>query len=90
MEEAEMTLEAAPGQIEDGLLETALRLGINRVSLGVQTFIDAEAQAVGRSHTERSCIAEFERLRAAGVTNLGADLIAGLPLQTEASLGAVA
>ena len=83
--EAEMTLEAAPGQIEDGLLETALRLGINRVSLGVQTFIDAEAQAVGRSHTERSCIAEFERLRAAGVTNLGADLIAGLPLQTEAS-----
>ncbi len=83
--EAEMTLEAAPGQIGDGLLETALRLGINRVSLGVQTFIDAEAQAVGRSHTERSCLAEFERLRAAGVTNLGADLIAGLPLQTEAS-----
>ena len=82
---AEMTLEAAPGQIGDGLLETALRLGINRVSLGVQTFIDAEAQAVGRSHTERSCLAEFERLRAAGVTNLGADLIAGLPLQTEAS-----
>ncbi len=84
-EGAEMTLEAAPGQIEDGLLETALRLGINRVSLGVQTFVDAEAQAVGRSHTERSCVAEFDRLRGAGVANLGVDLIAGLPLQTERS-----
>lgn len=83
--DAEMTMEAAPGQIGDELLATALRLGINRVSLGVQTFVDAEAQAVGRSHTERSCVAEFGRLRAAGVTNLGVDLIAGLPLQTERS-----
>ncbi len=82
---AEMTLEAAPGQIEGALLESALRLGINRVSLGVQTFVDAEARAVGRSHTERSCLAEFARLREAGVPNLGIDLIAGLPLQTEVS-----
>ena len=82
---SEITLEAAPGQIEDALLVSALRLGVNRVSLGVQTFADAEAQAVGRSHTERSCLAEFARLRAAGVTNLGVDLIAGLPLQTERS-----
>lgn len=78
-------MEAAPGQIGDGLLQSALRLGINRVSLGVQTFADAEAQAVGRSHTEASCVAEFARLRAAGVRNLGVDLIAGLPMQTEQS-----
>ncbi len=83
--DAEMTLEAAPGQIEASLLEAALRSGINRVSLGVQSFVDAEAQAVGRSHTERSCRAEFARLRASGVGNLGVDLIAGLPLQTERS-----
>lgn len=82
---AEVTLEAAPGQIEDALLASALRLGVNRVSLGVQTFVDAEAQAVGRSHTERSCLAEFGRLRAGGVRNLGIDLIAGLPMQTERS-----
>ncbi len=84
-EEAEVTLEAAPGQIDDALLTTALRLGVNRVSLGVQSFVDREAQAVGRSHTEVSCRAEFRRLRDAGVRNLGVDLIAGLPYQTEES-----
>jgi oxygen-independent coproporphyrinogen-3 oxidase len=83
--DAEITLEAAPGQIADQALEAALRFGVNRVSLGVQSFVDREAQAVGRSHTETSCLAEFERLRRAGVANVGADLIAGLPYQTEAS-----
>ncbi len=82
---AEITLEAAPGQIGDEVLETALGCGVNRVSLGVQSFVDREAQAVGRSHTEASCRAEFARLRAAGVGNLGADLITGLPYQTAAS-----
>ncbi len=82
---AEITLEAAPRQIGDELLEAALALGVNRVSLGVQSLVDREAQTVGRSHTERSCQEEFRRLRAAGVHNLGADLIAGLPYQTEAS-----
>src|ERR1700722_16162286 len=39
---AEITLEAAPGQIEDAVLDEALRLGVNRVSLGVQSFVDRE------------------------------------------------
>ncbi len=82
---AEITMEAAPGQIGDGLLCAALELGVNRVSLGVQSFVDREAQAVGRTHTEASCLEEFVRLRAAGVENLGADLIAGLPYQTAES-----
>ncbi len=83
--DAEITLEAAPGQIEDYLMEAALALGVNRISLGVQSFVDREAQAVGRSHTEASCREEFRRLRSHGVRNLGVDLIAGLPLQNEAS-----
>lgn len=83
--DAEVTLEAAPGQIGDALLASALEVGVNRVSLGVQSFVDREAQAVGRSHTEAGCLAEFDRLRRAGVANIGADLIAGLPYQTEAS-----
>ncbi len=82
---AEITMEAAPGQIGDASLEAALALGVNRVSLGVQSFVDRETQAVGRSHTGESCLAEFARLRRAGVSNLGADLIAGLPYQTEGS-----
>ncbi len=82
---AEITMEAAPGQIGNAVLWTALENGVNRVSLGVQSFVDREAQAVGRSHTEASCLAEFARLRRAGVQNLGADLIAGLPYQTASS-----
>ncbi len=85
VDEMEVTLEAAPGQIGAAVLEAGLAMGVNRVSLGVQSFADREAQAVGRSHTEASCLAEFARLQKAGVTNIGADLIAGLPYQTEAS-----
>lgn len=83
--DAEITLEAAPGQIADDVLEEALRLGVNRVSLGVQSFVDRESAAVGRTHTGESCMIEFARLRAAGVREVGADLIAGLPYQTRAS-----
>jgi oxygen-independent coproporphyrinogen-3 oxidase len=84
---AEITLEAAPGQIEGDVLAEAMRLGVNRVSLGVQSFVDRESQAVGRTHTEVGCVAEIRRLRAAGMLDVGADLIAGLPYQTRESWG---
>lgn len=83
--DAEITLEAAPGQIGDEVLEAALGCGVNRVSLGVQSFVDRECAAVGRTHTGEGCLREFARLRAAGVAGVGADLIAGLPYQTETS-----
>ena len=82
---AEITLEAAPGQIADQVLDEAMRWGVNRVSLGVQSFVDRESAAVGRTHTGDSCIREFARLRARGVKEVGADLIAGLPYQTRES-----
>lgn len=82
---AEVTLEAAPGQIADDVLEEAMRLGVNRVSLGVQSFVDRESTAVGRTHTGESCLQEIERLRSKGVKEIGADLIAGLPYQTRES-----
>jgi oxygen-independent coproporphyrinogen-3 oxidase len=82
---SEITMEAAPGQIADEALEEAMRLGVNRVSLGVQSFVDRESQAVGRTHTGASCLAEIARLRAAGLQEVAADLIAGLPYQTASS-----
>ncbi len=82
---AEVTLECAPGQLADKTLEELLRQGTNRISLGVQSFVDHEAQAVGRLHTGAMCEAEIERLRAAGVPKIGMDLIVGLPHQTEAT-----
>lgn len=82
---AEITLECAPGQLADETLEEWLRQGMNRISFGVQSFVDAEAQAVGRLHTRGMCVEEITRMRRAGVPGIGLDLIAGLPLQTAAS-----
>ena len=82
---AEITLECAPGQLSDETLAAMLRVGVNRVSFGVQSFVDQEAAAVGRLHTRAMCLEEIKRLRAAGVTNLNVDLIAGLPCQTHES-----
>lgn len=83
--DAEITMEAAPGQIADAALEEAIRLGVNRVSLGVQSFVDRESAAVGRTHSGASCLAEIARLRTAGLKEVAADLIAGLPYQTAES-----
>ena len=83
--DAEVTLECAPGQLSEETLEELLRQGMNRMSFGVQSFVDAEAKAVGRLHTREMCLAEILRLRAPGVANLNVDLIVGLPGQTAES-----
>jgi len=83
--DAEITVECAPGQIAEPTLEAMARVGVNRVSLGVQSFIDREAQVSGRLHTRASTFETIARLRAAGISNLSLDLIAGLAAQTEAS-----
>ena len=83
--DAEITLEAAPGQIAPDVLDAAMALGVNRISLGVQSFVDRECAAVGRLHSGEECLREILRLRAAGVAEVGADLIAGLPYQTAES-----
>jgi oxygen-independent coproporphyrinogen III oxidase len=82
---AEITLECAPGQLACETLEKLQRQGMNRISFGVQSFVDRETAAVGRLHTERDCETEFARVRAAGVEEINVDLIAGLPHQTEES-----
>lgn len=83
--DAEITLECAPGQLGDETLEELLQLGMNRVSFGVQSFVDRETAAVGRLHTRLECEAEIARVRNAGVGDISIDLIAGLPYQTRES-----
>jgi oxygen-independent coproporphyrinogen III oxidase len=83
--EAEITVECAPGTLSPALIETLLLCGVNRVSLGVQSFVDQEAQSVGRLHKRSVVLEEIARLRAAGVANINIDLIAGLPHQTAES-----
>ena len=83
--EAEITVECAPGTLTPAMLQTLLRCGVNRVSLGVQSFVDQEAAAVGRLHNREKVIEDIARLRAAGINNINIDLIAGLPHQTAES-----
>jgi oxygen-independent coproporphyrinogen III oxidase len=83
--DAEVTVECAPGTLGPEVLEGLLRCGVNRVSLGVQSFVDAEAAAVGRLHKRATVLDDIARLRAAGIANINIDLIAGLPHQTAES-----
>lgn len=78
----EATIEASPGTISPGKAANWAALGINRVSLGVQSFVAREAAASGRKHTAESVAADVAILRQAGIANINIDLIAGLPHQT--------
>ena len=80
--DAEITVECAPGTLTPEMLDTLLQCGVNRVSLGVQSFVDAEAAAVGRLHKRATVLDDIARLRAVGIKNINIDLIAGLPHQT--------
>src|SRR5215467_13049970 len=77
--DAEVTVECAPGTLGPGVMEEQLRCGVNRVSLGVQSFVDGEAAAVGRLHKRATIVDDIAHLRAAGIANINVDLIAGLP-----------
>jgi oxygen-independent coproporphyrinogen III oxidase len=83
--DAEITLECAPGQLDDAALEAMLAFGVNRVSFGVQSLVDREAAATGRFHTREIVLRDLERVRSAGLRKLSIDLIAGMPHQTAAS-----
>jgi len=79
---SEITVECAPGTLTPALLDLLPRCGVNRVSLGAQSFIDQESRSVGRLHTRTTVIDDIAGLRGAGIENINIDLIAGLPYQT--------
>ncbi len=81
----EATLEAAPGGITAEAARAWAACGIDRVSLGVQSFVETEIRRTGRKHTAEIVSRELEVLRDAGIGNFNIDLIAGLSAQTEAS-----
>jgi oxygen-independent coproporphyrinogen-3 oxidase len=81
---AEVTVECAPGQISPEFLQAMVDVSATRVSLGVQSLVDREAAATGRSHTRRVVEEDVRRLHDSGLA-VNVDLIAGLPGQTMAS-----
>jgi oxygen-independent coproporphyrinogen-3 oxidase len=82
---AEITVECAPGTLAPNVIDALLACGVNRVSLGVQSFVDREAAAVGRLHKRSTVLQDIAGMRAAGISNFNIDLIAGLPHQTAQS-----
>ena len=78
----EITLEANPGTVEAGRFREFRALGINRLSIGVQSFQDEQLAALGRIHGGREAIAAAEAAHAAGFTDFNLDLMHGLPRQT--------
>jgi oxygen-independent coproporphyrinogen III oxidase len=82
---AEITVECAPGQLEPAVLEALAECGVNRISFGVQSFVDGEARGTGRLHTRAVALEDIARVRTAGIRAVNVDLIAGLPGQTQDS-----
>ncbi|MBZ5728948.1 MAG: radical SAM family heme chaperone HemW [Acidobacteriia bacterium] len=81
----EATMEAAPGSITAEKARAWAECGINRVSLGVQSFVETEIRRTGRKHTAQTVAEEMRILGEAGIANCNIDLIAGLSGQTAAS-----
>ena len=79
---AEISIELDPGTFDRAKLETIAAAGVNRVSLGVQTFEDRLLQAIGRSHTANEITTAIALLQAGIIDNVSLDLMAGLPHQT--------
>jgi len=80
--EAEVTLEANPGTVTQGKLQAFRSLGMNRLSIGIQSFRDNELRALGRIHDREEAFQAIELARAAGFGNISLDLIYSIPGQT--------
>ncbi|MGR9035745.1 MAG: radical SAM family heme chaperone HemW [Gammaproteobacteria bacterium] len=78
-DDAEITLEANPGTFDSGKFSEYKSLGINRLSIGIQSFNDALLQKLGRVHSAAEAVAAVEIAHHAGFDNLNLDLMFGLP-----------
>jgi oxygen-independent coproporphyrinogen-3 oxidase len=81
----EVTLECAPGTLTQDAVRFWHNVGINRISLGVQSFVAAELHQTGRRHTAETVQHDLDLLREQCISNINVDLIAGLPGQTSQS-----
>ncbi len=80
--DTEITLEANPGTFEQARFADFQAIGINRLSIGIQSFNDDSLAKIGRIHDGRQAIQAVEIARVAGFDNLNLDLMYGLPGQT--------
>lgn len=81
-DDIEITIEANPGTIYSEMVKILNSLGVNRFSLGIQSFIDRELEILGRIHNSLDGIKAIELIRNEGAKNLSIDLIYGIPGQS--------
>lgn len=82
-DDCEITLEANPGTVEHDPFADYLAVGINRLSLGVQSFDPEHLQRLGRIHSANNALDAIQQARQAGFERVNVDLMHGLPQQTE-------
>jgi oxygen-independent coproporphyrinogen III oxidase len=80
--DAEITMEANPGTVDELYLSAVKKTGVNRLSLGIQSLKDKELSLLGRIHTAAEAVSAVKSARNAGFDNLNLDFIYGLPGQT--------
>lgn len=80
--DAEITIEANPATLSDEKLERYLRKGINRLSLGVQSFENSVLETLGRIHNKNDAFYSFQRAKKAGFDNINLDIMFGIPGQS--------
>jgi len=80
--DAEITIEANPGAVDEANFKGFIDAGINRISLGAQSFSDAALNRLGRIHDNQSIYHAFETARNCGFDNINIDLMHGLPEQS--------
>lgn len=77
----EITVEANPGTVDESKINTLLSVGINRMSIGVQSFNDSELKTLGRIHSADNAVKSIEMIKKAGLNNFSIDLMYGIPGQ---------
>lgn len=78
----ELTVEVNPDDVTDELMSCFASEGVNRVSMGVQSFVDSELEFMGRRHNAAEALEALAAMRRAGIDNVSIDLIYGVPGQT--------
>ena len=86
LSEAEITVEANPKTVNENLLKSWYKSGINRISFGVQSLIDDELKLLSRRHSPTDALKGITLAKECGFTNISADLMLGIPNQTQESV----
>ena len=82
----EFTVECNPSRVENGFFDRMYQSGVNRISMGMQSAVDAERRALGRSASAQTVTQRVREAKKAGFENISLDLMLGIPNQTADSL----